>query len=107
MRLGIDFGTCFSSAAFIESNVLHLVKDATSLGFSVPSSAFVNAQGQIIVGKSANNMRLRDPARYRRDLKRDLGRTQPLVFEDQQYLPEVLFSRILPKIKSDPDSMSQ
>ena len=79
MRLGIDFGTCFSSAAIMEGETITLIKDPSSLGFSVPSSVFVTPQGQVLVGKAANNQRLRDPQRYRRELKRDLGKQEPLL----------------------------
>jgi molecular chaperone DnaK (HSP70) len=79
MRLGIDFGICFASAAFMDGGTLSFVKDPLSVSFSVPCSAFANAQGQVLVGKTANNRRLSDPLRYRRKLKRGLGKTDPLL----------------------------
>src|SRR5690349_20968011 len=103
MRLGIDFGTCFSSAAFMDGETFTFVKDSSSQGFSVPSSVFVTPQGQILIGKAANNQRLRDPLRYRRELKRDLGRTDPLLLGNDHVLPEQLIAHILGKIKNDAD----
>src|SRR5579859_2077527 len=104
MHLGIDFGTCFSSAAFIYGGTLSFVKDPLSVGFSVPSSAFATPQGQVLVGKAANNQRLRDPLRYRREFKRDLGRTDPLLLGTHPFLPEELIAHVLGKIKSDADA---
>src|SRR5271157_2129405 len=105
MRLGIDFGTCFSSAALMEGETLTLIKDPSSLGFSVPSSIFVNPQGQVLVGKAANNQRLRDPQCYRRELKRDLGKQEPLLLGDQALQAWELVAHILRKIKCDADSL--
>ncbi|GHO82248.1 Hsp70 family protein [Dictyobacter formicarum] len=104
MRLGIDFGTCFSSAAFLDGESITLVKDPASLGFSVPSSVFLTPQGQILVGKAANNQRLRDPLRHRREIKRDLGNSRPVLLGEQAWLPEQLVMHILSKIKQDADT---
>ncbi len=104
MRLGIDFGTCFSSAAFMDGGTLTFVKDPLSVSFSVPSSAFVTPQGQVLIGKAANNQHLRDPQRYRREFKRDLGKTDPLHLGTHPFLPEQLIAHVLGKIKSDADA---
>jgi WD40 repeat protein/actin-like ATPase involved in cell morphogenesis len=102
MRLGIDFGTCFSSAAFMDGETLTFVKDPSSASFSIPSSVFANAQGQVLVGTAADRRRLSDPARYRRELKRDLGRSARLL--QDSFLPEQLIAHILGKIKRDADA---
>ncbi|GHO82251.1 right-handed parallel beta-helix repeat-containing protein [Dictyobacter formicarum] len=104
MRLGIDFGTCFSSAAFLDGESITLIKDPTSLGYSVPSSVFLTPQGQMLVGKAANNQRLRDPLRYRREIKRDLGNARPVLLGEQAWLPDQLVMHILRKIKQDADA---
>ncbi|GHO82254.1 Hsp70 family protein [Dictyobacter formicarum] len=104
MRLGIDFGTCFSSAAFLDGESITLIKDCASLGYSVPSSVFLTPQGQILVGKAANNQRLRDPLRYRREIKRDLGNARPVLLGEQAWLPEQLVMHVLRKIKQDADA---
>ena len=107
MRLGIDFGTCFSSAAFMDGETLTLIKDSSSLSlrFSIPSCVFVPSQGQVLVGEVANNQRLRDPQRYRRELKRDLGKQEPLLLGDQALQPWELVAHVLRKIKRDADSL--
>ncbi|GHO87681.1 hypothetical protein [Dictyobacter formicarum] len=104
MRLGIDFGTCFSSAAFLEGDILTLIKDPASLVFSIPSSVFVTFQGQILSGKAANNQRLRDPLCYRREIRRDLGNTHPLLLGGKAWLPEQLVMHVLRKTKHDADA---
>ena len=45
MRLGIDFGTSFSSAALVRDGNLVLVKEPVKLGFSFPSSAYLTERG--------------------------------------------------------------
>lgn len=99
MRLGIDFGTCFSSAAFCEQGVLTLIKDPSSLDLSMPSSVFVTPQGQIYVGRSANNQRQRDPLSYRSELKRELGKTTPLLLAGKPRKVEELVAHVLTRVK--------
>ena len=107
MQLGIDFGTCFSSAALANGSTPSPVKDPNSMGFSTPSSVFLTLQNQMLVGKTANNQRLRDPLRYRHEIKRDLGRNTPLLLGHQPFLPETLVAHILRKLKFDADTMAR
>ena len=99
MQLGIDFGTCFSSAAFAQKETLTLVKDPSSLDFSIPSSVFAAPQSQIHVGRSANNQRQRDPQRYRSELKRELGKITPILLGEKPYKVEELVARVLGRVK--------
>lgn len=55
MHLGIDFGTCYSSAALLVDGILKPVKEPLKLGYSFPSSVFVTKGGQIVVGQAAEN----------------------------------------------------
>jgi molecular chaperone DnaK (HSP70) len=50
MWLGIDFGTCLSSAALMIDNNVRLVKDPDQSGFSIPSSVYVTESGEIRIG---------------------------------------------------------
>jgi molecular chaperone DnaK (HSP70) len=101
MRLGIDFGTCFSSAAYMDGETLRLLKDPAGPDYTVPSSVFVTPQEQIVVGKVADHRRQRNPERYRHELKRDLGRQEPLL----GFPVEELIAQILGKIKRDADAL--
>jgi nitrous oxidase accessory protein NosD/actin-like ATPase involved in cell morphogenesis len=104
MRLGVGFGTCFSSAAYVEGETCATVKDPFFLDVSIPSSVFVTPQEQVLVGKAANNQRLRDPSRYSSKLKRDLGRDVPFLLGNHPYRVEELVASVIGKIKRDADA---
>jgi molecular chaperone DnaK (HSP70) len=101
MRLGIDFGTCFSSAAFMDGENMIVVRDSTSADSSVPSSVFLTLPEKFDVGRTADNRRRQDPERYRNELKRDLGREDPLL---QDFRAVDLIAQVLGKIKRDADT---
>ncbi len=46
MKLGIDFGSCYSSADLLLDSVLPPIKEPLKLGFCFPSSIFVTKQGE-------------------------------------------------------------
>jgi molecular chaperone DnaK (HSP70) len=73
MHLGIDFGTSLSSAALWRDGRLLLVKEPLRHGYSYPTSVYLLPSGDILVGQAAENQRLNDPGRYRREFKRELG----------------------------------
>ncbi len=77
--LGIDFGTCFSSAARIVDGRPQPVKEPMRLGYSVPSSVFVPpGADELVVGIAAENQKLRHPDRFETQFKRVLGRAEPI-----------------------------
>lgn len=53
MKIGIDFGTCNSSAALLLDGVLKPIKEPLKLGFSFPSSIFITYQGEVVIGQAA------------------------------------------------------
>lgn len=105
MRLGIDFGTCKSSAAFIDGNEVILIEDPASSNPLVPSSLFVAQDGTVFVGKSADKERQSDYSSYRNELKRYLGEAEPLLFGKQiTYTPTQAIAKVVGKIKRDADA---
>lgn len=106
MRLGIDFGTCFSSAAVLLDGKLEMVKDPSTLSFSLPSSVYITPQGEAVVGRHADQQRSRDPSRYRHEFKRDLDNGgEPLLLGDKRLRPDELVALVLGKLKSQADAM--
>jgi Ethanolamine utilization protein EutJ (predicted chaperonin) len=101
MKLGIDFGTCYSSAALIHDGSLKAIKEPLKHGFSFPSSVFVTKQGDVVVGQAAENQRRADPTRYRHEFKRDLGGTIPFALGDRSFLPEDLISQVIACLKAE------
>jgi Ethanolamine utilization protein EutJ (predicted chaperonin) len=105
MWLGIDFGTCYSSAAFIRDGVLTPVKFGANIT-SMPSSVYLDKGGKLLVGKAAENKRQLDPSRYRREFKREFGTSTPYTIGDRQFLPEELVTELLRRLKSEADAQS-
>jgi Ethanolamine utilization protein EutJ (predicted chaperonin) len=105
MWLGIDFGTCYSSAAFIRHGVLTPVKFGANIT-SMPSSVYLDKGGKLLVGKAAENKRQLDPSRYRREFKREFGNSTPYTIGDREFLPEELVTELLRRLKSEADAQS-
>lgn len=75
MSLGIDIGTCWSSAAVVIGGEPRPVKDSHRLGYSVPSVAcWDTGAGALLAGEAAEFVGRNDPARLVRDFKRDVGK---------------------------------
>ena len=105
MRLGIDFGTTFSSAALVVGEKLVMVKEPLKLGYSFPSSVALTRRGELVVGQAAENIRRLYPLRYRREFKRDLGQAVPLLLGERQMLPEDLVAEVLRALKREAEQM--
>ena len=105
MHLGIDFGTCFSSAALHIDGEIKLVKEPIKLGYSFPSSVFLDKSGELLVGQAAENKKRLAPDRYIAEFKRDLGKTTPYMLGDHQFLPEELITEMLRVLKQEAEVM--
>jgi molecular chaperone DnaK (HSP70) len=80
MKLGIDFGTCYSSAALVVDGIPTAIENPLQPGYCFASSIFLTPKGELLVGQAAENSRQRDPQRYRREFKRDLGSPAPTLW---------------------------
>ena len=105
MLLGIDFGTCNSSAALMLNDSIKLVKEPMKGGYSFPSCVYLTEQGEILVGVAADNNRLRDIGRYRGEFKRELGTNEPYQLGDRSMLPEELVTEVIKRLKSEAQKM--
>jgi molecular chaperone DnaK (HSP70) len=105
MYIGIDFGTCNSSAAIFDNGNIRLVKEPIHQSYSFPSTIFVKKDGELLVGYAAENSHKSDPTRYRREFKRDLGTNVPHQIGDRQFLPENLVTEIFKKIKTESETI--
>jgi actin-like ATPase involved in cell morphogenesis len=107
MWLGIDFGTCNSSAALLLDGTLKRIAEPLKHDYCFPSSVFVSEQGEILLGHAAENARQKDPQRYRREFKRDLGSATPYTLGNCQLLPEELVAEVIRKLKTEADKVVQ
>lgn len=107
MLLGLDFGTCYSSAALLVNNTAKPIKEPISRGYSFPSSIFITGKEQILIGQAAENSRQKDPQRYRREFKRDLGSPNPYTVGNLVRLPEELITEVIYKLKIEAEKVAQ
>ena len=105
MRLGIDFGTCYSSAALLLDNTLKPIKEPLKHGYSFPSSIFLTPEGEMLVGFAAENRRLKDIQRYKNEFKRVLGSIDPIILGDRQLQPDELVTEVIVKLKTEADKV--
>ncbi len=105
MRLGIDFGTCFSSAALIADGNLVRVKDPIKHGYSFPSSVYAEPDNNFLVGYGAEFKRNIEPQRYCSEFKRNLGSDTPYQLGERQLMPEQLVAEILAKLRTEADKI--
>ncbi|MCH2049229.1 MAG: hypothetical protein MK289_12295 [Trichodesmium sp. ALOHA_ZT_67] len=106
MWLGIDFGTCNSSATLMRGWIPFVVRDSCfTPGDSFPSSVYVTKQNQVVVGHEAYNQRLRDSSRYKEQFKRDLGKSAPYQIGGCQFRPEDLVVEVIRKLKREAEKM--
>ncbi|ACK70840.1 Heat shock protein 70 [Gloeothece citriformis PCC 7424] len=106
LRLGIDFGTCYSSAAIaLNSQKPQLIREPLQHNYSFPSCVYVTEQGEILVGQAAQNQHILHPERYRAFFKRDLGSPEPYMLGNRPFLPEELVTEVIRKLKNEADQM--
>ena len=106
MYLGIDFGTCYSSAAIAsDGKKPQLVREPLKHGYSFPSCVYITEQREILVGQAAENQHILHPERYRAEFKRDLGSIEPYILGDHPFLPEELIAEVIRKLKNEADEM--
>ena len=107
LRLGIDFGTCYSSAALLLEGVPTPINAPLTPGYSLPSSVFITEKGEILVGQVAEHNRQKNPQSYRREFKRDLGSPDPYTLGNVFMLPEELITEVLKKLKGEAEKVAQ
>ena len=93
-RLGIDLGTAFTAAAFIEDAEPRMLE----LGrrqVSVPSVLLVTEDGTLLIGEAAERRAATEPDRVIREFKRRFGDQVPLVVSGHSFSPVELQTEVL------------
>lgn len=103
IKLGIDFGTCYSCAAYLKDGVLVPIKDTTSGSYqsTIPSAVFVEENGSYIVGQGAINMLAQDPERFIHEFKRLIGAGHGYSIRGKRIEIWELVAQMLKKIKKE------
>ena len=95
--LGVDLGTTFTTVAVADERgawPVTLGHQATA----VPSVAFVDLDGRLLVGEPAEAGGRSHPERVAREFKRRLGDTVPLLLGGSAYSPQVLLAELLREV---------
>jgi molecular chaperone DnaK (HSP70) len=98
MKLGVDFGTCFTSGAYMHSGMPVPVRFGYNV-LSLPSAAYLTLDGCLLLGTDAEDRRLEDPAMYRRHFERDLGTGIPYRLGTLTISPEKLVAALLRSLR--------
>jgi len=77
-RLGIDLGTTFTAAAYVEDEAPRML-ELGNRNVSVPSVLFVADGGQLLFGEAAERRAGAEPERVIREFKRRFGDPVPMV----------------------------
>ena len=98
--LGVDLGTSYTAAAISRDGVLELVSLGTR-SLEIPSVAFLDPSGTVVVGESAERRGASDPTRLAREFKRRLGDPAPILVAGTPFSAEALMAAVLRSVVAD------
>jgi len=98
--LGVDLGTSYTAAAISRDGVLELVSLGTR-SLEIPSVAFLDPSGAVVVGESAERRGASDPTRLAREFKRRLGDPAPILVSGTPFSAEALMATVLRSVVAD------
>src|SRR6476646_4824778 len=90
--VGIDLGTTFSLAAYVEDGVPRVVRDASGTAL-VPSCISFHDDGSVLVGSAARQRALSDPEHTIFSVKRLMGRTLADLQKELPLIPHQIVER--------------
>jgi Fe-S protein assembly chaperone HscA len=90
--LGIDLGTTFSLAAYMDRGQPILVRDESG-DARVPSVIHFSPDGTVVVGAQARSQWVADPTHTAYSIKRLIGRSLADVKKDLEFVPYQIFER--------------
>ena len=103
--IGIDLGTTFSCAAYIDSNGQPVIIPNSEGEYTTPSSVLFDGSSTID-GKEAKNQSILEPHNFEQFVKRHMGERDYFftTMDGEKYTPEEVSAIILTKIKNDAES---
>lgn len=102
MKIGIDIGTSTSSVCVDVDGEKHLIKCGTGAGATerhIPTAIYLKEDGSILIGQAAEQNKMRNPQRFVKSFKRDLGQKIPLRLGEKDFLPEQLIEQVIGHLK--------
>lgn len=101
--VGIDLGTTNSLCAVFENGRPRLIRNAHGQVLT-PSVVGVLADGRVIVGQAAKELRVTQPERCASRFKRFMGTDEKLTLANQQFTAPQLSSLVLKSLKQDAEA---
>lgn len=98
--IGVDLGTTNSAIAYLDKGHVDIVPNARGNRVT-PSVIAFNKKGEIIVGEAAKNQAVINASRTITGFKRKMGSDTGSIIDDKEYLPQVISSFLLAKLKED------
>ena len=96
-RLGIDLGTTFTAAAYIE-NAGPRMLELGIRNLTVPSVLFLTEEHTMLFGEAAERRSWSEPERVLREFKRRIGDTVPMLAGGQTFDPSTLQTELLRRV---------
>jgi molecular chaperone DnaK len=93
-RLGVDLGTTFTAAA-VSNGMPPTMVGLGNRALQIPSVVFLTADGEFVVGESAERRGLVEPDRVVREFKRRIGDSVPILVAGSPYSPQNLTAKVL------------
>ncbi|WP_028309254.1 Hsp70 family protein [Desulfitibacter alkalitolerans] len=101
--VGIDLGTTNSAVAFINKGRPEIIPSPSGERI-IPSVVHINQQGQVEVGKTAQDALIAMPSRTIAAVKRKMGSEEEIILAGQAFLPHEISALILKKLKEFVDA---
>jgi molecular chaperone HscC len=103
MIIGIDLGTTNSVAAYMTADGPRLIPNALGEVLT-PSVVGLDTQGEMLVGRAAQELQVLHPQRCAALFKRHMGSDWKYQLDGQPFTPEQLSSLVLRSLKQDAES---
>jgi WD40 repeat protein len=104
VRIGIDFGTYRSSAAYLKNGVPELIEQPFSRLSSLPSTVFLAGDGVLTAGQMAEGSFREEPGRGFRHPKRALWEGSPVPFGGRAVTPHEMVVAVLKTMRNAAES---
>ncbi|MFD7413896.1 Hsp70 family protein, partial [Kitasatospora purpeofusca] len=103
--LAVDFGTTTTCAALARGGTVRRLREPAGDGWAWPSAVLL-AANRPYVGSAAEQRRLLDPAGYRDELKRTLGRGVPVDLGGRGHPAGLLVSLLLQAVRAEAERVN-
>ncbi len=101
--IGIDLGTTNSAMAYLDKAQAVIIPNSRGNRVT-PSVVAFSQKNEIIVGEAAKNQAVINFDRTITGIKRKMGDDKPLIINAREYLPQVISSYLLSKLKDDAET---